>query len=253
MVTETSNYSAGYDTFTDKEAKRDKVSKSHINKIQNAIEAMQAALGLAIEGDLATLAARLAIMIDTSGSLAYGSSFPGSPVARQLFFKSDEDVVYARNNANGAWFKVGENLSNVIYSWAGMDNAGGNISMYRGTDQSPNALGSNYLFYAVISTNNYRTIFNFRWTKISGVNTVTILCRIWTNGAGNASCRVDIGGQNGSCGTVSAGTPTQASAGTVDVSGLSDGTTYDVTVQLHNSDTGGNSLAYLSSIILEGS
>ena len=58
--------------------------------------------------------------------LPYGTNFPSSPTAGQLFFKSDEDKVYIRNAAGNAWEEVsgssGANLS-VIFDVLGGSSA----------------------------------------------------------------------------------------------------------------------------------
>lgn len=107
MAEPDSDYSGGYDVFTDRTAKQNKVTAERWNYIQSAIEAIQAALGLDIEGDAATLAARLLVSIATDGAIQKGTSFPGSPVAGQLFFRTDEDILYRRNAANGSWVQIG--------------------------------------------------------------------------------------------------------------------------------------------------
>lgn len=104
-MTETSVYPGALDSFTDKEAKRDKVSKADINLIQNCIEAIETELGLNPAGSVVDLATRLFVCIGNDGALRQGTSFPGSPIEGQLFYRTDLNVVYIYNgsgwDANG--------------------------------------------------------------------------------------------------------------------------------------------------------
>ena len=45
---------------------------------------------------------------DNGGTLIipYGASFPGTPVARELFWRTDENKLYRRNDTNTAWVAV---------------------------------------------------------------------------------------------------------------------------------------------------
>lgn len=115
-MSETSDYSGAYDVFTDKEAKKDKASKADMNKVQNSIEAMQAALGLSIEGNLATLAARLANLMNANGALAQGTSFPGTTYPGLLFFRTDLNQIYIRNAADSAWVAVSATSNIQVYT-----------------------------------------------------------------------------------------------------------------------------------------
>lgn len=94
MADESSTYPGSLDSFTDKEAKRDKVSKAHINKIQNAIEAIETELGTDPAGSKTDLKTRLAVMMADNGAIAQGTSFPGSPVEGQAFYRTDENTFY---------------------------------------------------------------------------------------------------------------------------------------------------------------
>lgn len=143
-------------------------------------------------------------------------------------------------------------LSNVIFCWSGVDNYSNNdYGIYVGTDQTPNldgATGEQYIFLAC-DNGSAITLLNFKFTKIAGVSTVTIFSRMWRSG-NTAVCTVDIGGQSNTVTSTSA-TPAWASSSTIDVSSLSNGTTYNGVVQLHNTTPGSDS--YLSAITLIGS
>lgn len=101
MPQETSNYPGSLDVLTDQEAKKDKASKSVINRIQNIIEAIEAELGTDPAGSATDLKTRLYVCIDNDGALRKGTSFPASPIEGQSFYRTDEDQWYIYNGS--AW------------------------------------------------------------------------------------------------------------------------------------------------------
>ena len=151
---------------------------------------------------------------------------------------------------------VDTNTSNGLFSFAGNDNA--IASFYVGTSLTPgfaDVTTPTYMFWVTEDGSTYRTIIPiFKWVKISTVDTVTIYCRIWAGTEGSsevANLKVDIGGANGNVsGTTNQSTPEQKSF-TIDVSGLTDGQEYDVTIQLKESSN--TAPVYCSSIIAIGS
>ena len=69
-----------------------------------AIE-LQAILGsaLSLKGSVADLATRLNVMIAATGALQNGTSFPANPANAQLFYKTDEQLLYIFNSTTGQW------------------------------------------------------------------------------------------------------------------------------------------------------
>ncbi len=141
------------------------------------------------------------------------------------------------------------NTSNVIFSWSGVDNVV-NGSQGAFVNAAPD-IGANTAEFMVVGRDEttYGTLLNFRFKKIAGISTVTIESRMAVS-ANTGSCKVDIGGQNNTVTTVSTSYG-WATAADINVSGLSDGTTYDGIIQLKNSNA--NSDTFLSAITLIGS
>lgn len=148
-------------------------------------------------------------------------------------------------------------LSNVIFAWSGVENASTSANVkrgiYYGTSLTPTDPATGYLFITT-ETEDFYTFLNFRFIKIAGINTITVNARMWC--ADNTSGRegqlkVDIGGANVTLSPSNTQTPTWATAGTIDVSGLTNGTTYDGVIQLR-SKSAGNEI-YCSAVILTGS
>lgn len=158
--------------------------------------------------------------------------------------------------ANPTW-DTATGLSNCLFSFSGMSDNSGNQAFITGSSITPAVAANAYAFWAAYNatSSSYMNVINSKWVKIAGVSTVTVYCNIWqSSGVNNnkAQCKVIIGSVNGTVqGTTNQVTPEWKSF-TIDVSGLSDGTTYDVTVSLSISGTSNNPV-YLGSIIGLGS
>jgi|GEM_PF-6275432 len=248
-------YPGAIKTFTSKTNKVDLVDASHINDLQEEVNAIETELGTDVAGSATDLKTRLAVCLADSGVIRNGSSFPGSPPEGMVFYRSDEQKFYGRASASWKDFTQGA-FSNVLFSFT---LAAGVRTIYKGTGLVPST-GNEYAFWGM-STNSssYETVIPvFKWTKISTVSTVTIHAKIWqNNNTGDAddkaNLKVDIGGQSGNVsGSEDRVTPEYVTF-TIDVSGLSNGTNYDVTIQLKHMKSGGPGFSYLESIIAIGS
>lgn len=146
--------------------------------------------------------------------------------------------------------EISGSLSNVVFMWFGSDSGTTDISGWvSGTNLTPNmgVYTPTYNFFGALY-NTYRTRLFGKFKKVAGVNTISIYARIWaTNAAQNALLKVDIGGANNTVNRSSA-TPDWATPSNIDVSGLTNGTVYDITIQLQESTNA--SAAYLSAVML---
>lgn len=90
----------------------------------------------------------------------------------------------------------------------------------------------------MVEGTSYQTVIVTKFKKKAGVSTVTFYGYIETGGAatGTQYMNVDIGGQSGAASAAGSGTPGWVS-GTVDVSSLTNGSVYDVQIQLKHSST----------------
>jgi hypothetical protein len=253
MASEVSAYPGSQDTFTDKEAKQDLVDKSDINKIQNCIKAIESELGNDPAGSMTDLKSRIAIALAANGAIAQSTSFPTSPtpVEGQVFYRTDLNTMYVYDGAN--WLALGGSLSNYLFQWMGMvddDNFVSSASLLGDVS----SLGKYLYIYGTPADEGFQTVLTTKWIKIAGVSTVTVHARIWDpSGSENAACKVDIGGCNGNGHTTGAETvPTWVNF-TINVSSLTNGTLYDVTIQLGITGPGGQSQPRLGAIIGFGS
>lgn len=152
-------------------------------------------------------------------------------------------------SANPVWVEP----SNVIFTWSGIEGyASGNSGFYVGTSVQADA-DSDIIGYAyfVNDQTTYKTFLYFKFKKTAAVDTVTIYARTWQDGNQTMTLNVDIGGAAGTVTQTNVTSPAWATAGTVDVSGLTDGTVYDGIVQLKIDSNGENT--YCSAVTLIGS
>jgi hypothetical protein len=120
-------------------------------------------------------------------------------------------------------------IGNTLFEYHGyVDQVGANKGEITNAGLTPTGVSGVYRY---LQSNNAAgdTIWTSKFIKTSLINTVTIYTRTWVNtGIANPSIKVDIGGQNNNAGAVSNTTPAWKTY-TINVSGLSNGTTYDVT------------------------
>lgn len=144
------------------------------------------------------------------------------------------------------------NTSNVIFHYqAALEQVvGSDAGEYTGTSLTPASITANYRFI-MIPDNTQKTVLESKWTKIAGISTVTVYGEIWQAHTNTANLEVDIGGQSGNAsGTASQTTPEWVNF-TVDVSGLTNGTVYDIDVRL--SANAGVDNVYMGTVVMFGS
>ena len=250
-------YDSAVSSFTTKTDKVDLVQAAHMNAVQSELVTIETILGTNVKGDRADLKTRLNNALDADGSLLSGTSFPSPALPSQQFYRTDLNTNYIRNAANNSWIAQGGNLSNIIFQWHGVDSAqagtnthGLNLTTTLNVDF--NSYTPTYMVLGAYGT-TYRNILLGKFTKISGIATITINARLWSsdvNANTEAILNVDIGSQANTVKSVTTATPAWATPATIDVSGLTNGTTYDITVQLKNESTAS---AYCSAVVLTAS
>jgi len=240
------SYPGAKKTYTDEVNKEDLADADVVNSLQDEVEAIEAELGTDPAGSLTDVTTRLAVMMADNGSLQQGTSFPGTPVDGQIFYRTDENTVYVYNGSS--WDSQGQSLSNVIYEWHGSYTAQGSDSgLYIGTSLTPAAITTDYMFIITEAT-SATTYLTGKFYKVAGINTISIHANIWQEAGGNTvTCTVDIGGESNTVTNTGETAPAWATADTIDVSGLTDTTLYDIAIKLH---TASNIEAYLGAIML---
>ncbi len=236
-------YPGAIKNFTTKEDKVDLNEAAHINDMQDEIEAIQTELGVDVAGSATNLVTRLARCLANNGAMKQGTSFPGSPNEGDFFYRTDEDVMYIYNGSG--WDAQGQSLSNLVFCFSlGGDYTVDSYGVVLDDSLTPPASAIKKISWSV-NGSTYRSIIRSKYKKLAGVNTITVYAHAWSSSV-NSTVQIDIGGgtATGDSGAIAGTTPAWFSSFTVDVSGLSDGTVYELEVNLKSGDRG-----YLDSII----
>jgi len=183
--------------------------------------------------------------------------FASSPtVISRLPAGTSAQVLHTQGAGADAQWAADDDSSNVVYQYvANVQTQGTGVGEYSSTTLVPNAQAGTYRFMQTTpGDTNYDTVFMHKWKKIPEVNTWTVYGQIWQQTAGRtANLKVDVGGSSGNAsGTGGQVTPEWVNF-TVNVSGLSDGTVYDVTISVKTSAAGGGVETYLGNLIAFGS
>jgi hypothetical protein len=151
-------------------------------------------------------------------------------------------------SANPTWAQISIPSNTLFTHNAHINIADANNGLVQATALNDTTTAGKYV-YAKIKGTTLTTCWSTKWTKISGVSTITVLTQMWRSG-NTGTIQVNVGTANASTTDNTNATPDWKTL-TIDVSGLSNGTTYDVTVQLSNSDV--NSFTYFGELIAFGS
>lgn len=146
-------YPGAVPTFTTKTNKVDLVDAAHVNTMQDEIVALATELGTDVAGSVTDLKTRIYVCIDNDGAVRKGTSYPGTTVAGQLFFRTDEDEMYYRNAANDAWTAL--SVADAAISQVKLKTSMGSVSQAGSTYANNTLPGGEYGFYPQTKMSNY--------------------------------------------------------------------------------------------------
>lgn len=153
------------------------------------------------------------------------------------------------------------NTSNVVFEWSGNLDVAGSGSGFITSTTTLNDTGSANGSYAYLKSRNTTTsqtdvMLRSKFMKIAGINTLTIYAYVWedvTTGSSLVSAQLNVNGTTADTGTVSSTSPTWTTAGTINVSALSNGSLYDLSIAIKNTNASGTHNSYMGSVIVYGS
>ncbi len=207
-------------TFTTKVNHIDVVNDDDCNKLQNEVIAMQTYFGTNPQGNKSDLTTRIGQMMATNGAIAQGVAFPTNPVEGQLFWRTDLITMYVYGSS--AWNSQGQSLSNVIFVLTAT-------------------------LISTIGSGSFDQKWNSKFKKISGISTLTFYANFGASGSNTQLFKVDVGGLNSTVAAVTSGTSFQSNS--INVSGLTNGTVYDIALSIGKSDANGQSESVIHTII----
>lgn len=224
--------------------------------------------GMVIDADISSGAAIADSKLD---QITTASKVSGTAITGLASLPSGAGIVPAANlgtgTANSTTFLRGDGAyaapaissSNVLFQYHGQIEAqGAGIGEVVGTTFTPGtSITGNYRFLQThdpSSSGAYIQIWSSKFIKILGISTVTVWSRIWTRiSSQTASIKVTISTiSNNVSGTNDQTTPEWQSF-TMDVSSLTNGTTYDVIAYMREVQTASAGIVYCSDIIGFGS
>lgn len=229
--------------------------------------------------DINSSAAIVASKIDLTSPGAIGSTAPntgafttfkvGTTNQGDILYDNGTSIIRLTPGTSGQFLKTQGSaanpvwannltLSNVLFQYSGqVDIQGTTVGEVVGTSITPSGTTGNYRFlqYGPVTQSAFSTaMWTAKFIKFAGISTVTVYGRIWgkSSGGQTAQLKVDIGGQNATMsGTNNQNTPEWKFA-TIDVSSLTNATTYDVTATMTDNQNN-NTAVYCSNIIGFGS
>lgn len=195
---------------------------------------------------------------------------PASGARGDILYHNGTSYARLAKGTSGYYLKIGANdpewaavsatgYSNVIFEWHSCEyyndgSGSADSGLVRSSSLTDGSTTSGlYEFVRNNRVNEYNTFFTSKFTKISGISTVTVYAKIWTSTADpsyTSYCKVLIDSNYVEVSRTNSSTPAYATAGTIDVSGLTNGTTYDIVIQIKAT---AGTYACMNSIVLIGS
>jgi hypothetical protein len=210
-------------------------------------------------GKFTTLEGTTTLKLGTTnqGDILYDN---GTSLTRLVPGTSGQFLKTLGASANPLWADA-SSASNVVYSWSGCtDYVAGDafVGSVSGTSLTPTT-GNTYSFFinknASIGDQTSR-ILRSKFKKTAGISNLTIYANIWINNSTasgeKVSAELKVNTLTINTSDVTSITPTWANSSTLDVSSLTNGNVYDLSISLYTNGPV-TMYAYLGSVIVFGS
>lgn len=252
-----SGYPTSIDSYTVKVNHIDVYDADHIDYLQNSVIALQTYVGTNPHGTKNDFATRVNVLLNGSGVVVNSTGFPADTTPMRMFYRTDSETLFIRRFDNTAWQAVGQTQSNTIFAWNGIDNGvgqpvGSAYGMFVGTGSLQTVISStapNMYYFAGASHLTYPLITS-KFSKVQGITTLKFYTRAWASDGGQVTPVLNFTGFLVGTGATLTTTAPTWSLGSIDVSGLTNGTVYDMVVSLSND--GSAATVKLSAVIIFG-
>jgi hypothetical protein len=204
--------------------------------------------GGTIDGATVTVtAAELNIGSTNQGDIFYDN---GTDDVTRLTPGTDGQFLKTQGAAANPVWDSASGFGNVIFHYQAATSIQGDDSgEIRSSSLADTSATGQYRYLAMDASGSFSTVLTGKFTKIVGIDTITVHAEVW-HSAGTGLAKFDINGLNVTL--TGTGTTPSFKTDTIDVTSLSDGTTYDITISLRNSGSTGQ-LGYLGTTFLMGS
>ena len=209
----------------------DDVDQNDHNILKGEIIALQTYVGTSPQGSAADLTTRLARSIGTDGVFQKGAAFPATTYDGQPFWRSDEPAFYVYSTTTGTWTSS-QNLSNLAFEYSGATYGSGFAGEASAT--SGVVTGGSFRYLAGAYANVYGTVWTSKFKKVAGMTNITVHHKTWRHTSGDGYFRLWVGTIGGSAQASATPFPAWASF-VLGISGLTNGTTYDVVAEVKGS------------------
>ena len=208
----------------------------NIKALNREVIALQTYVGTSPQGNRGSLSDRISAVLSGSGGYVLTTAIPVETYPGKTWYRTDLDVLQVVKATNAVQ-TIGNSFSNVLYVAPLVGQTTPGLGFVEGTLQTVTTGTTPIKFKYFVKSQGttfgtHHPVLRFR--KFTGINTIDFVGRIWCGGgaADQVALQIAVGGNTGtSAGIADSTSPTQVTA-SVDVSGLNNGTAYDLVISM---------------------
>jgi hypothetical protein len=233
-------YPTSIKTYTTKTNHIDVYDADHVNSPQEEIVALQTYVGTNPHGNRNSLSDRMNALSNGSGGFVLTTGIPSETYPGKFWYRTDTESLQNVKSDNTVQ-TIGGSFSNVLFSYVGPVL---NASVHSTSFTNASVNGTSLPKWISTAANLYGTVVYARIKKITGVTSLKVDTIAWTGNAAQGSplIRYTISNLIATA-TTSSTNPVLVST-SFDLSGLTNGTTYDFIAELQASGGGGGSFIH---------